>query len=156
MPAQDFAQEFLMQPLGISSQDWSWNRTGLGYNTGGWGFYLTPRDMAKIGYLYLKNGSWDGKQVIPEEWVSESRRTHISLGSSFGYPYQRYGYGYLWWTTMLGGHPAYYAVGHGGQYIYVLPTLDMVVVITQETELHKSGDPFEIIKDYFSAAVLDQ
>jgi CubicO group peptidase (beta-lactamase class C family) len=155
VPAQDFAQEYLMDPLGISLDDWSWNQTAYGYNTGGWGFYLSPRDMAKFGYLYLHNGYWDGKQIIPEEWIHLSRTTHINLGRSNASPYQSFGYGYLWWTTNLGGHPAYYAVGHGGQYIYILPTLDMVIVITQRTESHHPGDPFEIIKDYFAAAVLD-
>jgi CubicO group peptidase (beta-lactamase class C family) len=156
VPAQDFAQKFLMDPLGISPDDWSWSRTAFGYNTGGWEFDLTPRDMAKFGYLYLNNGNWEGEQIIPEEWVRESRQTHISLGDSNTPPYQHYGYGYLWLTTNLGGHPAYYALGHGGQYIYILPTMDMVVVVTQETDLHRWGDPYEIIKNYFAAAVMDQ
>jgi CubicO group peptidase (beta-lactamase class C family) len=156
MPAQDFAQKFLMDPLGISPDEWSWNQDIYGYNTGGWGFNLTPRDMAKLGYLYLHNGAWEGKQIIPEEWVRESLQTHINLGVSFNPPYQHYGYGYLWWTTNMGGHPVFYALGHGGQYIYILPTLDLVVVITQKTESHNAGDPFEIIRKYFAAAVQDQ
>ena len=55
---------------------------------------------------------------------------------------------------MLDGHPAYYASGHGGQLIYILPTMDLVVVVTQETDLHNGGDPAEIIRDYFASAVL--
>ena len=153
MPAHDFAQNFLMDPLGISAEDWDWNRTAFGYNTGGWGFDLTPRDMARIGYLYLKDGIWDGEQVVPAEWVRESRRSHINFGNSQIPPYRNDGYGYLWWTTSLGGHPAYYAVGHGGQYIYIFPTLDMVLVITQKTEMERFGDPSDIIKNYFAAAV---
>jgi CubicO group peptidase (beta-lactamase class C family) len=148
IPAQEFAQEYLMTPLGISPDDWDWDEVGLGYNSGGWGFYLTPRDMAKLGYLYLNNGNWDGNQIIPEEWVRTSRQKLVDLG-------QHQGYGYLWWTTMLDGHPAYYANGHGGQYIYVLPTLDLVVVVTQETDSHNGGDPAEIIQDYFALAVLN-
>jgi CubicO group peptidase (beta-lactamase class C family) len=155
MPAQEFAQKFLMDPLGIAPDDWYWDRTAYGYNTGGWAFSLNPRDMARFGYLYLHNGNWDGQQVVPEEWVRESRQAHIRLGKSNTAPYQSLGYGYLWWTTNLGGHPAYYALGHGGQYIYILPTMDMIVVITQRTDSHNGGDPFEIIRDYFAAAVLD-
>jgi len=138
-----------MTPLGISPEDWDWDEVGGGYNSGGWGFYLTPRDMAKLGYLYLNNGNWDGNQIIPEEWVLTSRQKLVDLG-------QHQGYGYLWWRTILDGHPAYYANGHGGQYIYVLPTLDLVVVVTQETDSHNGGDPAEIIQDYFASATLDQ
>lgn len=156
MPAQDFAQKFLMDPIGISPESWYWNRNALGYNTGGWGFEMTPRDMAKFGYLYLNNGNWDGEQVIPAEWVRESRRSQIDLGDSPIPPFRNYGYGYLWWTTSLGGHPVYYALGHGGQFIYILPTLDMIVVITERMEINRFGDPAEIIKDYFAASILDQ
>jgi CubicO group peptidase (beta-lactamase class C family) len=156
MPAQDFAQKYLMDPMGISPGDWYWYRTPFGYNTGGWGFELTPRDMAKFGYLYLNNGNWDGEQIIPAEWVRESRHPYINLGDSPTHPYRNFGYGYLWWTTSLGGHPAYYAVGHGGQYIFILPTLDMVVVITERIELERFGDPTDIIMDYFAAAIQDQ
>lgn len=148
MPTQDIAQEFLMAPLGIPPSDWSWNHNSDGYNTGGWGFYLTPRDMAKIGYIYLNNGLWDGEQIIPEEWARTSHRRLVDLG-------QHEGYGYLWWTGRIGSHPAYYAAGHGGQYIYILPTLDLIVVVTQETSLKHGGSPTELIRDYFAIAVLD-
>jgi CubicO group peptidase (beta-lactamase class C family) len=152
MPAQDFAQKYLMDPLGISPQDWDWDQTPSGYNTGGWSFYLTPRDMAKLGYLYLNNGNWNGQEVVPEAWVRASRQSQVDFYSStFSTPHE--GYGYLWWTTMVGSHPAFYAVGHGGQYIYILPILDMIIVITQKTESHRPGDPFEIIRDYFAPAV---
>lgn len=147
MPTQEFAQKYLMTPLGISPDEWDWDQIGLGYNSGGWGFDLTPRDMAKLGYLYLNNGNWDGNQIIPEEWVRTSRQKLVDLG-------QNGGYGYLWWRTFLGGHPAYYANGHGGQYIYVLPTLNLVVVVTQKTDSHNGGDPAEIIQDYFASAIV--
>lgn len=148
MTARDFAQETLFTPLGISSDDWNWFATSYGYNTGGWAIYLTPRDMAKFGYLYLRHGEWDGKQIISPDWVHESTRRQ------FKFPDSRVeGYGYLWVVTNLKGHPAYYAKGHGGQYIYVLPTLDLVVVVTQETESHIYGDPSQIVGDYIAGSV---
>jgi len=148
MTARDFAQENLFGPLGISSDDWDWLTTSYGYNKGGWAIYLTPRDMAKFGYLYLKHGEWDGNQIISSDWVRESTRRQIKLGDS-----QVEGYGYLWWVTNLQGHPAYYAAGHGGQYIYVLPTLDLVVVVTQQTDSHLSGDPSQLIGDYIAGSL---
>jgi CubicO group peptidase (beta-lactamase class C family) len=149
MKARDFAQENLFTPLGIQRDRWYWDVTGEGHNTGGWGIYLTPRDMAKFGYLYLKKGQWDGKQIISPEWVHESTRTQIKIWDA-----PKQGYGYFWWTTNLKGHPVYYALGHGGQYIYVLPTLDMVVVITQEVDKHLVGDPVPVIRDYIVRSVL--
>jgi CubicO group peptidase (beta-lactamase class C family) len=152
MTGKDFAQQTLMDPLGITPEAWDWDSTDQGYNTGGWGMYWTPRQMAKYGYLYLKNGNWDGQQVVPEAWVKESRRPQVDTYKDSRT--QGYGYGYLWWITIASGHPVYYAAGYGGQYIYVLPTLDMVVVVTQNVESENSGDPLDVIGDYFATAVL--
>ena len=84
--------------------------------------YLTPRDMAKLGYLYLHKGLWDGQQVLSPAWVSAATsfqtNTHVSFAD----------YGYLWWLTSSGEY--YYADGREGQRIFVFPDKDMVVVTT--------------------------
>jgi CubicO group peptidase (beta-lactamase class C family) len=90
---------------------------------------VSARDLARIGLLYLHHGRWGAKQVVPENWVRESTRPHTDLGGGRGY-------GYLWWTaaaaapgdSMSTQVSMFYASGYGGQYVIILPTLDLVVV----------------------------
>ncbi len=113
-----FAQEYLFKPLGISDVAWAADPNGI--YRGEDGLELTPRDMAKIGYLYLKGGIWDGQPVVSADWVKASSKKHISaMGGK--------DYGYQWWVQPFG---VYNAAGHGSQYIFVLSDLDMVVVFT--------------------------
>ncbi len=113
-----FAQGQLFQPLGISDVTWPTDSNGV--STGGWGLWMTPRDMAKFGYLYLKNGVWNGQQIVPADWVQVSTAKHANTWDDRGY-------GYLWWQLYFGG---YAALGQSGQEIIVLPDQDMVVVFT--------------------------
>ena len=122
MTALEFGNEHLFQPLGIPLP--SWETDPQGNNIGGDGLSLRPRDMAKIGYLYLNQGFWDGQQLVQAEWVRLSTQKHTEAD------FLKEDYGYLWWVTMVDGHAAYYAAGFGGQYIYVIPDLALVVVIT--------------------------
>ena len=113
-----FAREYLFEPLGI--QDVKWDRApGNHYHTDG-GLYLTPRDMARFGYLALHGGTWDGKEIVSPEWVTRSTETHYQASGGRGY-------GYQWWT-LDGG--AFAAHGHYEQIIYVVPAADLVVVLT--------------------------
>jgi CubicO group peptidase (beta-lactamase class C family) len=113
-----FAREYLFEPLGI--QDVKWDKApGNHYHTDG-GLYLTPRDMARFGYLALHGGTWDGKEIVSPEWVARSTETHYQASSGRGY-------GYQWWT-LDGG--AFAAHGHYEQIIYVVPAADLVVVLT--------------------------
>jgi CubicO group peptidase (beta-lactamase class C family) len=82
--------------------------------------------MAKFGYLYLQNGVWDNNQIVPKKWVKESTQQHSVL--RFGQ--QGFPYGYQWWVIERNGHPGFAAVGIGGQYITVIPDLDIVMVAT--------------------------
>jgi CubicO group peptidase (beta-lactamase class C family) len=118
----DFAQANLFDPLSIDSAVWASDPQG--YNLGGFGLQLTPRDMAKIGYLYLNGGHWDGQQVISSDWVSASTQQHIAARPLSD------GYGYHWWTNARG---YYMAIGYGGQYIIVYPPENLVVVFTSAT-----------------------
>ena len=119
----DFAREHLFAPLGIENPGWDRDPTGI--PIGGWGLKLTPREMAKLGYLYLHEGAWDGKQVVPSAWVRNSTRPHIAAGG----PLQ---YGYQWWISPQGKWFA--ALGRFGQSIFVVPSLDLVVVFTAKIE----------------------
>ena len=117
MQAQYFAQKNLFAPLGIT--DVVWTADAAGVNHGGSGLELTPLDIAKFGYLYLQGGVWDGKALLPVEWVADSTRAHIAT------PYLGNQYGYHWWVNPSAG---YQARGYGGQRISVLPEDELVVV----------------------------
>ncbi len=116
----DFAREFLFGPLGITEA--SWYRHDAGFYLGGGGLELTPRDMAKFGYLYLNGGKWEDKQIVPADFVAEAVKTQSPVSASRGYGYQS------WWTYPQRG--VYNAAGLLGQRIYVVPDLDLVVVFT--------------------------
>jgi CubicO group peptidase (beta-lactamase class C family) len=100
----------------------------------GWALLkLRPRDMAKIGMLYLNEGRWHGKQVVPAAWVRQS--TVNQLGSVPTRSASGDGYGYLWWTGNADGDPEYLAYGFGGQMIEVIPRRHLVIVVSTELEL---------------------
>jgi CubicO group peptidase (beta-lactamase class C family) len=121
--ARAFADRHLFGPLGITAGDWPADPQGYHYGTHGLG--LTTHDMAKIGQLYLNHGRWQGKQVVPAEWVTESTAQH-----SPGGPPEGTGYGYQWWVSRETGRPSYFAAGYGGQFIYVVPDLELVVAMS--------------------------
>jgi CubicO group peptidase (beta-lactamase class C family) len=114
----DFAREYLFDPIGIGNVRWD-KTSGDHYHTDG-GLYMTPRDMARFGYLMLQKGEWDGKEIVSPEWVARSTEAHYQANSGMDY-------GYQWWV-MEGG--AFGAWGHYEQKIYVVPQADMVVVFT--------------------------
>jgi CubicO group peptidase (beta-lactamase class C family) len=126
MHADQFAQSFLFGPLGITDYEWLTHDTGLA--NADYGLKMLPRDMAKIGLLFWNRGKWNGEQVISEEWVLESTKMHVPLSSN-------HGYGYQWWRAIYKSSgkeiDSFSARGNGGQCIFVFPTLDMVVVLTQ-------------------------
>ena len=124
---REFADSVLFGPLGISAVEWSKDNKGI--YIGGSELFLKPRDMAKFGQLYLDGGAWNGRQVVPKAWVSESTtpKTAIGLDSCSGSPIS---YGYWWWIPSR----TFQARGANGQYIIIRPDLDMVVVATSEDQ----------------------
>jgi CubicO group peptidase (beta-lactamase class C family) len=145
-----FAEENLFSHLGITELKWPANSQGI---TIGWGeMRLKPRDMAKIGYMMLKGGSWKGKQIVSHNWVNESTQAHIKAGG--------YEYGYQWWRgeTIAGNRviESFWAWGHGGQFIFVIPELDLIVVFTAkhwENPGHTKR-AFNMLTKYIIPAVL--
>ncbi len=106
----------------------TWRQDPKGIECASFGLYLTARDMAKFGFLYLNKGQWDDDQIISEDWVETSTRDHITN------IYGRYSYGYQWYITYIDGHPSFLASGFGGQIIGIVPSLDLVVVLKYEAE----------------------
>jgi CubicO group peptidase (beta-lactamase class C family) len=139
---ESFAQEYLFSPMDAELLGWQVDDDG--YN---WGFgeiYLTARDMAKFGQLYLDGGVYDGQQIITKEWVEASLQRYSDkivrgwLTPRYG-SFRDCGYGYQWWSSRAGKHYFYYASGHGGNYIILLDDLDMVIVTTADP-LHDKWD----------------
>ena len=118
----EYAEDKLFTPLGITQYDWGKDPDDNAF--GGASLRLTPRDMAKFGFLFLNNGTWDGAQLVPESWVSTATASHMTLSSDTGY-------GYQWWTSPL--IESYSARGYLGQLIYMFPVVNMVVVFTAQT-----------------------
>ncbi len=120
--ALDFGWVHLFQPLGISDVRWDYDPKGI--SIGSATLYLTPRDMAKLGYLYFKDGVWEGRKIISADWVQKSIQSHTKMPIAGGYA----DYGYYWWVYPDLG--MYEAWGAAGQRIAVFPELNIVTVIT--------------------------
>ena len=125
---KNFSRNYLFSPLGITNYNWqTLYPSGITCCHGD--IYITPRDMAKFGYLYLNRGMWNGTRVISEEWVDISVQNHIIPPVNWAD-----GYGYLWWiktfSSNLRVYNTYNAEGWGGQQIVIIPSENMVVVFT--------------------------
>jgi CubicO group peptidase (beta-lactamase class C family) len=142
MTALEYAQENLFGPLGITDLAWPSSPQGISI---GWGeLWMKPQDLAKIGYLYLQDGRWAGRQVVPSDWVvaSTAKRTDATLQG---------GYGYQWWIDDSGRY--YMALGYAGQFVFVLPELDMVVVFVSDLADRDFYVPQELLTEYILRAV---
>jgi CubicO group peptidase (beta-lactamase class C family) len=122
-----FAQEALAKPLGFTLARWPQDPQGIYF--GGNEMLMTPREMVKFGELYLHQGRIDGYQIVPSAWVAAS---FVPRTQS---PVSGHQYGYGWWMDEMEGHPVYYAWGFGGQYIFIVPDLQLVVVTTSSVNL---------------------
>ncbi len=157
--ALEFAYENLFSPLGIDvtrkvvfqtkeeqlsiMKDYhesGWVADPQGINTAGWGLFITPADMAKIGQLYLNHGAWNGRQLLSAEWIDESTKVHSQWDEL------NLSYGYLWWIIDE-NERSYAAIGDGGNVIYVNPVKNLVVAVAS---LFKptAKDRIELIKKY--------
>ena len=117
-----FAEQYLFDPMGI--EVCGWDRDPQGYYMGGNNMALKPTDLLKIGQMLIDDGIWDGEQIITKDWIVDSFKTYTFSN------YNPYGYGYQWWNKETAGYTTFFAWGHGGQYIMMVPELDAVVVMT--------------------------
>jgi CubicO group peptidase (beta-lactamase class C family) len=132
MPLLAYAQQTLGRELGVKSLRWETDPQG--HHLGGRGIQATARDLAKFGQLFLRGGAWQGRQVVPADYAAAATQRQVGGG----WPWPAWAqYGYLWWVLpdRAGGPPSYAANGFGGQYVWVLPAHDAVVVI--------AANPFE-------------
>lgn len=139
-------QEKLFEPLGITDVCWDVNGK---VNTGAWGLLIAPRDLCKVGVLYLNKGLWNGQRLLSEEWIDEATAPHVpTLGQGCAGWGQRYGYQI--WENNSG---SYRADGAFGQYILVFPQKDMVIVTTAE-EIDGTR-VFPLVEQYLLANLTD-
>ena len=128
---EEYAVRHLFTPLGIKQHYWKREPSGLVDAEGG--LYLRPRDVAKLWYLFLKNGVWDGKQIVSAEWVKESVKPAFDLGADRPDAASLPKYGLKWWLYPYGKDNkmmAWAGSGFGGQRPIVLPEYDIVAVYT--------------------------
>jgi CubicO group peptidase (beta-lactamase class C family) len=155
-----FAQEYLFGPLGIEPPQWATDSKGIA--NGGSGLRMTPRDLAKIGQLFLRGGVWGTERLVPASWIAESTRPHVNVVATSDLRYRtrvflahllrrtppvagELRYGYHWWIPPFGG---YAARGLAGQALFVLPVLDMVVVFTGGLGSADTFLPERLVRDF--------
>ena len=124
----EFGKEYLFDPLDMNSVECGTDTQGT--SDGGNGFAMNVYDMAKFGQLFLNNGVWNGEQIISDQWIKDSTSLQFERSSGSA------DYGHQWWVRTFGNnnYPAYFAQGHYGQYIFVVPDLELIVAITSHYE----------------------
>jgi CubicO group peptidase (beta-lactamase class C family) len=158
MHADGFADKYLFKYLGISHAFWIKNNQR--YPHSGGGLHLFPRDMAKLGQLYLQKGIWEGKQIVPEQWITESFKIQVRFSSlPKNHPYA--GYGYYWWILKIDPQNEskgyiYTAVGLWGQFIFVIPEFDLVVAVNSDARGRNEGHPISFLYSHILASVQDE
>ena len=150
MPFVTYAREKLFTPLGITTQYWYVARYDSLPHTGG-GLNLRAMDLARIAYLVLRNGRWNGTQIVPEAWLHESTRVHTAHNSGLG----GYGtdYGLLWWRIPAGADTLITASGNMNQWAFIVPRLDLMVVVTGAD--NSASVPQFVVNDILPSVIRD-
>ena len=147
-----YAREKLFTPLGITTQYWIVSRYDSLPHTGG-GLNLRAVDLARIGYLVLRDGQWNGQQIVPTAWLRESTRTYSTNPFQLG-PYGTE-YGYLWWLMAVPGssEKVISASGNMNQWLFIVPRLDLVVAVTGAA--NQANVPRFVIEDIIPSVIRD-
>ncbi len=152
MDARTYANQNLFVPLGISQvpeQDWASDPQGI--TNGIAGLYLTPRELANYGYLYLNHGRWDETQIVPAQWVKQSTREQAYIGEDKYVGGLDRRFGYFW--SIFPDQNYYGYLGRGGQELFVLPQQNIMVVFTGALEVGKEGFLLKVINNYIVLSV---
>lgn len=146
MSTCQFAHQYLFGPMGITAEHWG--RDPRGIFSGGYNVYLTPREMAKFGLLYLHDGKWAGQPLVPHGAVraAQAQTTQVDDTSA---------YSEGWWMQTVSGRSMYFAWGYGGQFIYVIPSADIVLVTSENTSKNsnKEINSRAFIRDYLLPSI---
>ena len=156
MSTRSFSETYLCNPLDISIRYWDQDPQGIYF--GGGSMYMTSRDLARFGYLYLNGGEANGDQFFTDDWIEASFQNHIDETWEWGVV-ENMGYGFLWWLGSIGGYEIRYAFGYAGQSVILFPELNMVIVttcmfpFTGEMADEQAQSIFELIANYIIPAV---
>ncbi|MBM3121326.1 MAG: serine hydrolase [Chloroflexi bacterium] len=156
MPLAEYARIHLFSPLGITSYDWRTFPHSPEMAVAGGLLYLRPRDMAKIGQMVLQQGAWDGRQIISQAWIEESTAEAEPVSMDLGPGLQPSGYGYQWWrgTLATGETEAIYAAGWRGQFIFILPRVHTVIVLTGSDSTVTYAGILDLVNRHILASIL--
>ncbi|WP_406358373.1 serine hydrolase domain-containing protein [Streptomyces sp. NBC_00658] len=124
MSTCQFAHQYLFEPMGITAEHWG--RDPQSIFSGGYNVYLTPREMAKFGLLYLHDGKWAGQPLVPTSAVRAAQAQTTQVDDTFAYSEG-------WWMHTISRRAMYFAWGYGGQFVYVIPSADIVLVTSENT-----------------------
>jgi CubicO group peptidase (beta-lactamase class C family) len=141
-----WAREALFQPLGITLSPWT--RDPQGIYLGGNEMGLLPREMLVYGELYRNGGLHDGRRLVPEAWIQGS---WIQRGTS---RFNGHGHGLGWWIREYAGHDVFFAWGHGGQYIFLVPELELTVVTTSNPVGGRGGAPTRALHELLETVLI--
>ncbi|MEZ5020157.1 MAG: serine hydrolase [Bacteroidales bacterium] len=154
MSLLSFGNTYLFDPLEVSGGLWQKMGGGLFFASGG--VFLRPRELAKIGFLFINDGWWNGSHVVTKDWIDDSVTEHIStMGKTIG---KAHAYGYQWWLIDFHSnnrtYDCYMAAGWGGQYMLVFPGMEMIIIFTGGNYMSSgSVSPFDLVEDYILRAV---
>ena len=145
-----FAQQYLFDPMGITSV--RWEQFSDGHVNGGAGIQLRARDLLRLGQIALQRGVSGSRQIVPAQWISFTTAPAFSWRDALG-DQTGLSYGHLWWTTDV--PRAFFAWGYGGQYLYILPERDLVVLVTADWQGLTTGELDAIYEAMFDVIVDD-
>lgn len=148
--ADAYAEEHLFGPLGI--EDYHWKKTPRGVPDTEGGLYLEALDLAKIGYLYLRDGVWDGRRLLPEGWVEISTARIVDDVAPEN-PEWNAGYGYQWWRIDRGDLEIWAGLGYGDQFLLVLPARGIVAVSSAWNVFGPQGSVLRSLVEALDGAV---
>ena len=128
MTSKEFADKHLFGPLGIKNYGW-FHDSGYNY-VGGHTIFLRPRVLARLGQMILDGGSYQGRQIVSEEWLKKSFHPTVSEFVKTDDSETVFDYGYLWWLGEYQGYNYQFGWGHGGQFLFLIPDANTLVVTT--------------------------
>lgn len=148
----DFARQALLTPLGIDSVGWV--KDGSTYWYGGSAMRMRPRDMAKLGALFVNGGRSAGHQLVPADWIARSLTPIVANGIPYVYgAVQSMNYGFMWWIDRAPDREAFFAWGYGGQFVYCVPALKLVIVTTTDASTLSNDTRTAVEKDLLTLII---